>query len=264
MPLGRRRRLLIRGLGRLPGHAIEGPGMDASFEPRDARRDAVRPRSAPAFCQPVPVTPLPAARPTPSAPKPKLRPPAPETVAVLPKPAPPIARPERSLRHTESPSVNAAEPVRTLWATDEPAQPSNEPTPDASIGGLWTALARGVALMLGTLLAVDLFASGGLPASGPWWLDTRPLPQSLAAALLGLSAALLILFAARGTLPALVRAVAIGCLGLLVAIALKNATIYYGLLQRGDLHAGPPIAFGLHVAVCFGVVLLAICSRQRP
>jgi hypothetical protein len=53
------------------------------------------------------------------------------------------------------------------------------------------------------------------------------------------------------------------CLVLLIALALKNATVYYGLLKRGDLHAGPPVALPLHVAACLGVVLIAMRSAPR-
>lgn len=123
-------------------------------------------------------------------------------------------------------------------------------------------MARGVALFLGTLLAVDLFAPGGLPDGGPWWLDTRPLPGQVATGFFGLTAAALVLFGVRPALPRPVRLVLTVCVVLAAALALKNATVYYGLLKRGDLHAGPPVAFPLHVAACFGVVLLA--SRFRP
>jgi hypothetical protein len=155
-----------------------------------------------------------------------------------------------------------SENVRPFWDTAAEPEGESDVAPQPSPAPAWTAMARGVALFLGTLLAVDLFAPGGLPEGGPWWLDTRPLPGQAATGFLGLTAAALVLFGVRPAVPKPVRLVLTVCVVLAIALALKNATVYYGLLKRGDLHAGPPVAFPLHVAACFGVVLLA--SRFRP
>lgn len=151
--------------------------------------------------------------------------------------------------------------VRPMW--DDGPEVEDEQKADAPAGPAWTALARGVALFFGTLLAADLFAGSGLPEGGPWWLDTRPLPGKAAAGLLGLGAAVLVAFGVRPVLPRPLRAATTLCLALLIALALKNATVYYGLLKRGDLHAGPAAAFPLHVAACLGVVLIAVRSAPR-
>lgn len=251
-----------------------GNGMEASSEPHDAGRDADRPRSAPAFCVPRAVPPKPYRAAGGGSVQSR---PAPARVA---PPRPVIAEPPRTV------AASAYEPSRRISAQVEPrgaeretgsvrpfweerpaprsAEPDDEPKPDAAVGPAWTALARGVALLFGTLLVVDLFGGGGLPDGGPWWLDTRPLPAKAATGLLGLSAAALLAFGARASLPKPVRTVATVCLVLLLALALKNATVYYGLLKRGDLHAGPAVAFPLHVAACLGVVLIAVRSAPRP
>lgn len=133
------------------------------------------------------------------------------------------------------------------------AKERDAPTPAA-----WIAIGRGVALLLATLLFIDLFASGGIAPSGPWWLDTRPLPRQFSAGLLGVAAVCLLLFAVRGVLPRGIRGIALLGVGLLIALAVKNTSVYYGLLMRDDLHAGPPIAFSLHIVGCLGMAFLAI------
>lgn len=182
---------------------------------------------------------------------------------------PPASRSSSGMPAAGSDESRSFGEVRPLWddAVDEHdvgGDGSEEETDAVATGPAWTALARGVALLLGTLLVVDLFAAGGLPASGPWWLDMRPLPEVISAGLLGLSAATLLAFAVRPNLPVPIRTLAMLCVCLLILIAFKNATIYYGLLKRGDLHAGPPVAFSLHVAACLGVILLALRSAGGP
>ena len=242
--------------------------MDASYEPQDADREAARPRSAPAFCQPQPAPAAPA-RPVPTV-RPKPRPAPPETVAVLPKlVTPQVAPAGRRFDSLSEPAVRkpfersfderSHEPVRSLWG-DTPSEEESIDEEEAPAAH-WVSLSRGVALVLGTLLAVELFREGGLHAAGPWWLDTRPMPVPAAAGLLGVNAAFLILFAVSGRLPGVLRGLGMFCIGLLMAVALKNTTIYYGLLQRGDLQSGPAVAFGLHVVASFGLVLLAMRTR---
>ena len=156
-------------------------------------------------------------------------------------------------------SLPKKEAVRTAWSTA--ASDAEEDLDDRSPAA-WIAIGRGVALMLATLLLVDLFADGGIGNAGPWWLNTRPLPVRVATGLLGTVAGCLLLFAVRGVLPRGIRGIALLGVGLLMGLAVKDATIYYGLLKRGDLHAGPPIAFSLHILGCLGMVFLAI--RAAP
>lgn len=272
MPSRRRRLTMLRVLGTTPhtSEILDGNGMDAPLEPQNAGCDAARSRSAPVFCQPQPVPPKPF-RPTKPQPvsasvhRPEIVAEAkehPRTIESSPTdrfsvPSPRLWAPASRIRHDE--------PVQALWGSEPTIDEGDSEEPiERPAAGSWVALARGVALMLGTLLAIDLFATGGLAANGPWWLDTRPLPVSVAAGLLGTSTAALFAFAIRGSLPPVLRGIAMLCLGLLIAVALKNATVYYGLLKRGDLHAGPPIAFPLHVAACLGVVVLAMRSAPGP
>ena len=279
---------MLRVLGDRPVPAVDehdDTGMDAPPDSDDDDRDAGRSRLAPAFCRPKPVSPKPYREATPSVatreeavPRPPIRwrevlgktPVAEQRPAVvateaLPRelPSPPAyeqVRPGASDRELR----RSTEAVRPIW--DDSVDEESEAGAVAATeeGFAWTGLGRGVALLLGTLLGVDLFSSSGLPAGGPWWLDTRPLPETASALLLGVSCAALLAFAARGALPRPVRFVAMICAGVLIAISLKNATVYYGLLRRGDLHAGPPVAFPLHIAACLGVVLLSLRASPGP
>lgn len=149
-----------------------------------------------------------------------------------------------------------------MWgeADDEEEDDDRDDDGERANQKAWVAIARGVALLIGTLLLVDLFAKEGMPANGPWWLATNPLPLQAVVVGLGTSAATLLLFAVRGSLPRGIRGIGLLCIALMTAVAIKNTTIYYGLLQRGDLHAGPSIAFSLHVVGCLLMVFLAMRS----
>lgn len=280
--LSRRRRitvLLYTDTNFPSAERLDGNGMDAPLEPQDAGCAAARPRSAPAFCQPLPVAPKPYLAVTTQTPELRLASSSPPRKGTLNRPEvwresrlkleslkyPPVA--EEATSTVDTPR----EPVRALWGVqaseDDLAQHPSGQSAESNApftAGNWVAMARGVALMLATLLAVDLFADGGLADNGPWWLDTRPLPVSLAAGLLGMSTVVLLGFAIRGSLPPLFRWAGLLCLGLLIAVALKNATVHYGLLKRGDLRIGSPIAFPLHVTACLGLVMLAIRSAPGP
>lgn len=246
--------------------------MEVGHDSNEADNSEPRSRSAPPFCRPRmsrprPYRPAPVTPPTPlvvPTPRPATRSFA--ASASTPTPSPASSRPVPETPppvHTARPASNApAATVHTLWgeADDEDEDDDRDEAWDQANRKGWVAIARGVALLLGTLLLVDLFAKGGMPAKGPWWLATNPLPPQAVLAGLGTSAASFLLFAVRGSLPRGVRGVGLLCVGLMTAIAIKNTTIYYGLLQRGDLHAGPSIAFSLHVAGCLAMVFLAIRS----
>lgn len=229
--------------------------MDALQESDDARRPAARSRSAPDFCRPQPAPPRPyrpsvgTAESSSATAGAITAPPEERPRAAFDSPPPPSTAPKSLERPASHGTIHAA------WGSNGADEDDDEP--DAEGAG-WIAIGRGVALLLGTLLLVDLFASGGLAASGPWWLDTRPLPSRAAAGLLGTAAACLLMFAMRGALPRGIRGIGLLCVGLLIVIAIKDATVYYGLLKRGDLHHGPAVAFSLHVVGCLGMVLLSI------
>ena len=235
--------------------------MDAAPPPQTL--DPSRPRSAPSFTRPaaVPARPYQPAPPAPTAPTPTA-------------PTPAVVRTE-SVR-TEAVRTGASVPPSTTPPTanvqprwQAPATAATQPAaakPQAAVLGtpVWPALARGIALLFGTLLAIDLFGPAGLPLDGPWWLDVRPLPHGLAKVLLSVAAAGLLLFASRADVPGPLRGVIQAAVLLLIALALKNATVYYGLMRRGDLHGGPAVAFSLHIAGCLGVVFLALRAAQGP
>lgn len=225
--------------------------MDATHEPSQSRRKAVRPLSAPPFCEPNLAPPRPY-RPATATPPPASPPKSADRGFPLGQPSPPWDQQNQPNYPTVRNGSIVAE-----WASDEL---DDDPEEGSSPG--WVAIGRGVALLLGTLLLVDLFSNGGMAETGPWWLNTQPIPVQIAAGLLGTSAVCLLLFAARGALPRGIRGIGMLCLATLIVIAIKNTTIYYGLLTRGDLHDGPAIAFSLHVVSCLAVVLFAI--RAAP
>ncbi len=251
-------------------HATDEPnedGMDASTTPPDADRDAGRSRTAPSFCRPKQVAPQPFREDSEVEPK-ASSPPARasgasrdthksvETQTMSRPPAAAYNSVHENVRPAARESWNA---VRPLWADAPLRHESEEHDAEAlPAGPAWAAVARGVALLFGTLIVVDLFAPSSQFSGSLWWLDLRPLPASIAAGFLGTCAAVLIAFAARASLPKPIKIAAGACVLLLILIALKDATLYYGMLKRGDLHAGPPVAFSLHIAACLFAVLIAL------
>ncbi|MBA3312128.1 MAG: YdcF family protein [Planctomycetota bacterium] len=271
MPSRRRRLATLRVLGSQPTHATDEPnehGMDASTQPQDADRDAGRPRSAPTFCCPQPVPPKPYRETVVDSHEPRALARGASTASLT-------LKGEAMTRPQAASSGSAYEPVRPAQRQQSPSgvrpfwdgsplreEHEESPSEDLSAGPAWAAFARGVALFFGTLIVVDLFSPSSHFTGSLWWLDLRPLPVSVATGFLGVCAAVLVAFAARASLPKPIRVVATVCVVLMIVIALKDATLYYGLLKRGDLHAGPPVAFSLHVAACLGAIVLAL--RATP
>lgn len=266
MPSRRRRMVTLRVLCE---HATDEPnedGMDASTPPPDADHDAGRSRIAPLFCRPKAVAPRPFrddsdVEPKASSPPTRASGASRDTLAFvetrsLSRPQPAAHVPDHeTVRPAARESWNA---VRPTWNEASLHEERDERDAGPLRGPAWAAVARGVALLFGTLIVVDLFAPSSHFTGSLWWLDLRPLPVSIATGFLGTSAAVLIAFAARASLPKPIKFVAGACVLLLILIALKDTTLYYGLLKRGDLHAGPPVAFSLHIAACLFVVLIAL------
>ncbi len=247
-------------------------GMDASTTPPDSDRDAGRPRSAPSFCRPKQVAVRPfrddsegekvAVSPPPRASGASRE--TYKTVEALPMSRSPHAAPSSAYENVRPAARENWNAVRPIWDDAPLRDERNDDDPQVETppaGPAWAAVARGVALLFGTLIVVDLFAPSSHFTGSLWWLDLRPLPANVAAGFLGTCAALLIAFAARAALPKPIKFVAGACVLLLLLIALKDATLYYGLLKRGDLHAGPPVAFSLHIAACLFAVLIALKAR---
>jgi len=270
MPSRRRRLATLRVLTERATDEPNEDGMDASTTPPDADRDAGRSRSAPSFCRPKPVAPRPfreeseeerfvSSPPARASGASRVSHTSVETPAMS---RPPAAAPTSAFEPARPAARASWNSVRPIWDDAPLREEHDEGDEDAlPAAPAWAAVARGVALLFGTLIVVDLFAPSSRFTGSLWWLDLRPLPESFATGFLGMCAALLIAFAARASLPKPIKFAAGASVLLLILIALKDATLYYGLLKRGDLHAGPPVAFSLHVAACLFAVLIAMRAR---
>jgi hypothetical protein len=273
MPSRRKRLATLRMLGSQPTHVTDEPneyGMDASTSPPESDRDAVRPRSAPTFCRPQPVPPKPfrEANAVPLKPPARTRgtsigPTSFSEHSAMPSTPRVATASAYERRYEDRPAAaqrNASEGVRPLWDTPVRDEPESDEHETPAAGPAWASVGRGVGLLFGTLIVIDVFAPHSRFSGSLWWLDLRPLPTNIATGFLGTCAAVLVAFAARASLPKPIKLIATVCVCLMIAVALKDATIYYGLLKRGDLHSGPPVAFSLHIAACLAAVLFALCA----
>lgn len=110
---------------------------------------------------------------------------------------------------------------------------------------------RGLALALGLFAFVNLVAGFRDPAFDPnlWWIDTRALPELAQDALVAIAAVLLIAWSIRPIARPWRRRVTLGCLALLIGLAVGNAVAFYGILVRGIIHTPVPFPFSLLVAL---------------
>ena len=97
------------------------------------------------------------------------------------------------------------------------------------------AAARGVALFFGLFALVNLV--GELRAPGfdqnIWWLDLRPLPAGVSAALLGIAGVLLVWWALRPAAPGWRRVLTAGVLAALAIVAFRNGLTFYNVWRDG-------------------------------
>jgi len=128
----------------------------------------------------------------------------------------------------------------------------------------WLAVARGGAFFLGAFTLLLLLGEiRGLRAdSHMWWIDLRPCPAPVARGFLGLTGALLVLFAIYPSMPRFVRRLATLCVMIFFTVSLWNAFGYYEQLRTGTLQTAIPISFSLHVAACLAVVLSGLISDR--
>ncbi|MEZ6045860.1 MAG: ElyC/SanA/YdcF family protein [Planctomycetaceae bacterium] len=131
-----------------------------------------------------------------------------------------------------------------------------EPLPEFDSAPAWPAISRGVAFFLGSLLLLNLGIQikTGSGSTIDWWLNLSWLPPQQAHGILGVSAATLLLFAIKPTLPGPIRLlssiVLLGCAGLVGYTTYQ----YYLALHLKQIHSNFPVAFSLHILAMLAVV----------
>ncbi|MEE4274285.1 MAG: YdcF family protein, partial [Thermoleophilia bacterium] len=118
------------------------------------------------------------------------------------------------------------------------------------------AVARGLALFIAgfTLLAlIGELRTPGFDAN-VWWIDLRPLPASLAQALLAVSALLLFAFAVRPGMGAGRRAATATAAFGLAAAALYDCARFYEAWAGGSIDPWAPVPLSLFVALVLAFV----------
>ena len=132
--------------------------------------------------------------------------------------------------------------------------------------GAWDAAGPGMALALGAFGLLNLVGDLLRPGFDAtiWWIDLRALPAAGRALLLWSGAAALAAYGLAPRMSDLRRRATTLIVGLLLAAAACNVAVYYVLLARGALHAGPLLPFSIFVAAALAVVLRSVRRRAAP
>ena len=115
--------------------------------------------------------------------------------------------------------------------------------------------------MFAALSLVGHWARPGFEAN-IWWIDAYGFPGWLREGLLGLTAAVLMAWGIRPVVKGVGRWVSLGCLGVVIVIAVANATVFYRLLGRGDIRSAVPIPVSLIVAAGMGLIAWQVLSDE--
>ncbi len=137
-----------------------------------------------------------------------------------------------------------------------------EPTP-------WTLAAswgRGVALFVSIFTLLNIAGDLRYPGfdANIWWIDFRPLSDSLSRPILVLAAVFMLAFAIRPRLSRWRRAITLTLTAILYAVCIYNVIVFYMLLARGKIMAGVWIPFSLFVSMAMEVVGIAVVVPRPP
>jgi vancomycin permeability regulator SanA len=125
------------------------------------------------------------------------------------------------------------------------------------------AAARGVALFFGLFALVNLI--GELRAPGfdqnIWWLDLRPLPAGVSAALLGIAGVLLVWWALRPAAPGWRRVLTAGVLAALAIVAFRNGLTFYNVWRAGLIRPWLGVPFSFVLAPVLLLLSWAVAAR---
>jgi vancomycin permeability regulator SanA len=117
------------------------------------------------------------------------------------------------------------------------------------------AAARGVALFFGVFALLNLIGELRTPGfdQNIWWLDLRPLPSGVSAALLGAAGLLMVWWALRPAAPGWRRFLTAGALAALAVVAFRNGLTFYNVWQDGLIRPwlGVPFSFVLAAVLLF-------------
>jgi len=118
------------------------------------------------------------------------------------------------------------------------------------------AVARGLALFIAGFTLLALLGELRTPGfdANVWWIDLRPLPASLAQALLAVTALLLFAFAVRPGMGAARRAATATAAFGLAAAALYDCARFYEAWAAGSIAPWAPVPLSLPVALALAFV----------
>jgi hypothetical protein len=129
--------------------------------------------------------------------------------------------------------------VRRIERPIRAERPAVRDAPEELPAPAWLAVARGVALFLGAFTLLNLLGEirGASHDANLWWIDLRPCPTEAARGFLGMTGALLMLFAVHPQLPRFFRGLTILCVLTFFGTALWNAYQYYEQIRGELIHA---------------------------
>jgi len=133
-------------------------------------------------------------------------------------------------------------------------------------GLLTQAVARGVALFISGFTLLALFGELHTPGfdANVWWIDLRPLPETLARLALAAAALLLLVFAVRPVMGSARRAATAAAAFVLAAAALYDVARFYEAWADGAIAPWAPLPLSLFVALGLAFVGVAALRAARP
>ncbi len=143
---------------------------------------------------------------------------------------------------------------REEWQADEQNEDDSADQPTAPA---WFAVSRATAFFVGCVTLLALLGEMRFPnfSAGGWWIDLAPLPKAASRGVLGLSAALLIVFAFFPRANGFIRRCGGLCTMGLLGAAGWSVYRYYHVAHAGQSFHDLPVPFALHVAALLLVVL---------
>ena len=131
--------------------------------------------------------------------------------------------------------------------------------------GFRAGLVRGICLFIGSFTLLNLVGDLRVPGfdANQWWIDFRPMPGWVGAAVLLPMSVLLIAFGISRYGSTVRHVLTFAWVAIALAVTLKNASSFYFLLLKGAVASGFPFPLSAAIALFLVVILLAMRQRQR-
>jgi hypothetical protein len=130
---------------------------------------------------------------------------------------------------------------------------------------IWHAFARGVALFLAALIAMNVAGELEQPGfdSNLGWIDLRPCPPAVLRGLLTFAAVLFVGYALFPRMNALRKSLTALVVVSMLGVSVWRTVLFYQLLKQGELKTEFEIPFALHVSIVLLLLLAGVAAAPR-